>query len=388
MESYSHPPRKWSLSEDQKLREGVEAQQGEVKDWCIIAESLPGRTNKDCRKRWHNSVAGGLKKGQWSKSEDELLSRGIEEYGQKWTMVASCVGTRSADQCAKRWQQSLDPSLDRSTWRDDDDTTLIEAVQRLGRHWKDIQREHFPERSKNDIKNRYTVIVRRYKNQGITLSHAPSSPSDSGTPAPRSSFADDDTGYLSPSSGIFDSLLQTPSSQRGHRLSWSSFDNDAYSTWSSQQAYAMPDATSPTQHQHQHQHQHHHHQHSPSGAALPQYAYTQPPPLPADAHPPWNHQHQTSSHPYMQHAAPAASLHMEVPTSPSLYDYTGYPGLADHTQHPIMGPAAPYTAPASQAPNATMPRRLSPSAPDQHQRYGRDHIYRDASTGHHAYYPS
>jgi hypothetical protein len=51
---------------------------------CIIAVSLPGRTNKDCRKRWHNSVAGGLKKGQWSKSEDALLARGVEQHGQRY----------------------------------------------------------------------------------------------------------------------------------------------------------------------------------------------------------------------------------------------------------------------------------------------------------------
>jgi hypothetical protein len=35
------------------------------------------------------------------------------------------------------------------------DRILIEATQQLGRHWKDIQREHFPGRSKNTIKNRY-----------------------------------------------------------------------------------------------------------------------------------------------------------------------------------------------------------------------------------------
>jgi hypothetical protein len=52
-------------------------------DRCMIAASLPGRTNKDCRKRWHNSVAGGLKKGQWSKSEDALLARGVEQHGQR-----------------------------------------------------------------------------------------------------------------------------------------------------------------------------------------------------------------------------------------------------------------------------------------------------------------
>ena len=27
---------------------------------------------------------GGLKKGQWSKSEDQLLSRGVQQYGQKY----------------------------------------------------------------------------------------------------------------------------------------------------------------------------------------------------------------------------------------------------------------------------------------------------------------
>lgn len=52
-------------------------------DWCQIASKLPGRTNKDCRKRWHNAVAGGLNKGQWSKAEDDLLRRGIEKHGQK-----------------------------------------------------------------------------------------------------------------------------------------------------------------------------------------------------------------------------------------------------------------------------------------------------------------
>jgi hypothetical protein len=55
----------------------------------------------------------------------------------RWTLVANIVGTRSADrklhllicfiatlgadtspECAKRWQQSLDPDLDHSEWSD------------------------------------------------------------------------------------------------------------------------------------------------------------------------------------------------------------------------------------------------------------------------------
>ncbi|PVH99734.1 hypothetical protein DM02DRAFT_528409, partial [Periconia macrospinosa] len=144
---------------------------GHARDWCRVAAKLPGRTNKDCRKRWHNSIAGGLKKGQWSKSEDRQLAKGVEQYGQRWTLVADVVHSRSADQCAKRWQQSLDPDLDHSEWCESDDKLLIDAVQRHGRHWKDIQSEHFQGRSKNCIKNRYTVLVRKF-HKGIELAQS------------------------------------------------------------------------------------------------------------------------------------------------------------------------------------------------------------------------
>lgn len=103
---------------------------------CRIAAKLPGRTNKDCRsktsyslrfwysprslslerprggsrrevshtpgvayhlatctddlsERWLNSVAGGLKKGQWAKSEDIQLERGVEQFGQRYGETSS-----------------------------------------------------------------------------------------------------------------------------------------------------------------------------------------------------------------------------------------------------------------------------------------------------------
>lgn len=180
-------PRRWTSTEDQTLREQVEAQQAEGKsrDWCRVALALPGRTNKDCRKRWHNSVAEGLRKGQWSKSEDELLTNGVHQFGSKWTLVANCVSSRSADQCAKRWQQSLDPRLDRSEWRVEEDVALLGAVDRLGRHWKDIQQQYLPHRSKNCVKNRYSVLARRNATQAVPYADSLySSSSNPGTPLP------------------------------------------------------------------------------------------------------------------------------------------------------------------------------------------------------------
>ncbi|KAF2199792.1 transcription factor, Myb superfamily, partial [Delitschia confertaspora ATCC 74209] len=161
-------PKKWTAGEDDILRKEVAAQckidanfiflslasEGEVRDWCQIAGKLPGRTNKDCRKRWHNTMAGEFRKGQWTKTEDEQLLNAVGKHGQRWTVVATAVSTRSAEQCAKRWQQSLNPDLDRSEWTGDEDQKLMQAVGVIGRQWTQIQRMHFPERSKNAIKNR------------------------------------------------------------------------------------------------------------------------------------------------------------------------------------------------------------------------------------------
>ncbi|KAF2472917.1 uncharacterized protein BDR25DRAFT_219408 [Lindgomyces ingoldianus] len=243
-------PRKWTIAEDQKLREEVEAQsmfvtEGEVKDWCRIAAKLPGRTNKDCRKRWHNSVAGGLKKGQWAKTEDVQLSRGVQKFGQRWTLVADVVGSRSADQCAKRWQQSLNPELDRSEWRDYEDKVLITAVQKLGRHWKDIQHQHFPGRSKNCIKNRYTVLLRRYQNQGIPLPEGaellePHTPSNRTSPF---SGTDDDSMSFTPS--MYDDSLcsQTQVSTPDTHTSWS-LDDEPFTGWSPQSSFNITSSPS------------------------------------------------------------------------------------------------------------------------------------------------
>ena len=59
-----------------------------------------------------------------------------------------------AQECAKRWQHSLDPSLDHSEWKNHDDDRLLAAVTMYGRNWKTIKDREFPGRSTTDIKNR------------------------------------------------------------------------------------------------------------------------------------------------------------------------------------------------------------------------------------------
>lgn len=57
-------------------------------------------------------------------------------------------------ECAKRWQHSLDPSLDHSEWVPEDDARLLAAVDSYGRVWKTIGDKEFPGRSTTELKNR------------------------------------------------------------------------------------------------------------------------------------------------------------------------------------------------------------------------------------------
>ncbi|KAI1374172.1 hypothetical protein F4677DRAFT_182281 [Hypoxylon crocopeplum] len=157
-------PRRWTEEEDALLYNEAQKRSdhaGNIKDWHKIAAVLPGRSNKDCRKRWVNRVCGNRKMGAWSEEEDNRLLEAMRIHGQRWTVIASKVGHRSPDQCAKRWQQKLDPKLQHGGWSTKEDELLLECVEKHGREWKKIQEKHYANRSRNDLKNRYTILMRR-----------------------------------------------------------------------------------------------------------------------------------------------------------------------------------------------------------------------------------
>ena len=57
-----------------------------------------------------------VKNGTWLPAEDVRLRDAVARYGTRWVRVAGEVGTRNGDQCAKRWNENLNPDLDHSPW--------------------------------------------------------------------------------------------------------------------------------------------------------------------------------------------------------------------------------------------------------------------------------
>ncbi|PWY72992.1 hypothetical protein BO70DRAFT_297415 [Aspergillus heteromorphus CBS 117.55] len=158
----SRARRSWTAGEDALLRELVlqrpEIERSQSFIWRDIAAYFPGRSNRDCRKRWCNTLANGRVKGPWFEEEDRLLFEAVQMHGMKWTRVAEVVGTRSADQCSSHWRQVLDPSINACDWTSEEDTHLVEAVATCGTKWSMISAYHIPRRTTLALKNRYIKL--------------------------------------------------------------------------------------------------------------------------------------------------------------------------------------------------------------------------------------
>ncbi|KIK60787.1 hypothetical protein GYMLUDRAFT_73637 [Collybiopsis luxurians FD-317 M1] len=147
------PRRPWTETEDSILRRFVESNP-EYPRWCDISKSLPGRTPKDCRKRWVSSLDAVLTKGPWTSGEDSLLRKAVELHGTDWAAVSRAfAGRRSGDQCSKRWRQVVNPTINRDPWSENEDRLLLQLYGRHNNSWQLIS-TYFSNRTDLQCRNR------------------------------------------------------------------------------------------------------------------------------------------------------------------------------------------------------------------------------------------
>lgn len=110
-------------------------------DWDTVAEVFEGtREGKECRRRWASSINPALRRGKWTKEEDELLLQLHRKYGPLWQQVAHDIKGRTEHQCLKRFLEVLDPALQNrlAPWTEAEDVVLIRAVKQHGTKWKTV----------------------------------------------------------------------------------------------------------------------------------------------------------------------------------------------------------------------------------------------------------
>ncbi|KAK2838235.1 hypothetical protein Q5P01_015447 [Channa striata] len=94
----------WTKQEDQLLLKAVSCH-GE-KDWWKIRLEVPGRTDNACRDRYYDCLKAGIKRGAFDKEERELLLQLLEKHGVgRWAKIATEIPHRNDAQCLREWKK-------------------------------------------------------------------------------------------------------------------------------------------------------------------------------------------------------------------------------------------------------------------------------------------
>lgn len=130
-------------------------------DWDAVADIFDdSRRGKDCRKRWTSSLDPTLRRGKWSEEEDRKLVELYNRYGPLWQQVALEIEGRTEHQCLKRFLEVLDPAQRNrlAPWSEEEELELIRLVKKHGTKWKTVA-ALFEGRPPLTIRNRWRNLV-------------------------------------------------------------------------------------------------------------------------------------------------------------------------------------------------------------------------------------
>ncbi|KAL9158393.1 hypothetical protein ABFS82_08G065200 [Erythranthe guttata] len=119
-------------------------------------------TGKQGKMEKNQEVVLGVRKGAWTKDEDILLRKCIENYGEgKWHLVPLRAGVnRCRKSCRLRWLNYLRPNLKRGIFNQDEIDLIVRLHNLLGNRWSLIA-GRIPGRTANDIKNFWKTHFRK-----------------------------------------------------------------------------------------------------------------------------------------------------------------------------------------------------------------------------------
>ncbi|KAK4362027.1 hypothetical protein RND71_017268 [Anisodus tanguticus] len=104
-------------------------------NWDQVASMyLPGRSGAECQSRWLNWEDPLIKHEEWDSLEEKNLLHAVQQKGMSnWIDISTSVGVcRTPFQCLSHYQRSLNASIIRREWTEDEDIRLCAAVETFG----------------------------------------------------------------------------------------------------------------------------------------------------------------------------------------------------------------------------------------------------------------
>ena len=160
---------KWAPEEDEQLMSAIKIYG--TQNWQSVAQTIDGRTGQQCLHRFEKAINPMIKRGRWDPCEDELLKQAIKPFlgtdssmKINWSTVKQSVPGRTDVQCRERWVNILDPSLSASPFTAEEDKNLLEMVQLYGSgNWSKISIEMGRRRTDNQLWRRWKQIAKKQK---------------------------------------------------------------------------------------------------------------------------------------------------------------------------------------------------------------------------------
>ncbi|KAE8654838.1 Transcription factor MYB51 [Hibiscus syriacus] len=112
----------------------------------------------------------GLRKGTWTPEEDRKLTAYVTRYGcWNWRQLPKYAGlARCGKSCRLRWLNYLRPNIKRGNFSRKEEETIIRLHESLGNRWSAIAAE-LPGRTDNEVKNHWhTTLKKRFKQKSST----------------------------------------------------------------------------------------------------------------------------------------------------------------------------------------------------------------------------
>lgn len=114
-----------------------------------------------------------IKKTKWKHEEEELLGQ-LAEKSKRWSAIAKeininfhfSVNVRDGKQCRERWNNHLNPLLNKDKWTNEEDCIIIENFKMFGKKWAKIA-AMLRNRTENQVKNRWKSLQNKSKEQNF-----------------------------------------------------------------------------------------------------------------------------------------------------------------------------------------------------------------------------